>query len=294
MSHIYAGIEHYHAGNPGIDWAEDTFLSSPFDLALHEKRGELYLADEENRVIRRLKLWTPMPPLQGALGPFPNLAELPGNQATLNTNTGVLSGVDEEWKLPLGPRNGVFDLESFHLPEGEKLSVVGSVPGCIVTTGDLTIDGQLLVEAGYLPPKAGSSANDGGSHGSAGAGQTEEDLIGNESLFPLSGGQSGGSGASGGGALALSAGGTLTISGLVYAQGITSPGNKGSGSGGGLRLQSKEAIECTGVISAEGGKGPYPGGDGRISLQAPVINCNPSPHPFVILSSPDFDALPGY
>ena len=286
------GVEHYHAGTDGIDIAAESYLSSPFDVALRADRGELFLADEENRVIRRLKLWAITPPT-GALGPFPDLAALPGENAILDTETGILSGSDGGWERALGVNNGVFDLEHFHLPEGETLRLVGAIPACIVSQGDLLIEGQLLVEAGSIPLPAGDNPALGGRHGTPGAGQPATATSGYEHLIPLSGGQSGGSGAPGGGALVLAAEGNLTVTGLIYAQGITAPDGTGSGSGGGLRFHSKQAIQCTGIITAEGGKGPHPG-EGRIYLEAPEIDCPTSPTAHSGLKLPDFSQLPGY
>ena len=245
-------------------------------------------------MIRRLKLWPIRSPLKGSIGPFPDLSALPGDEAVLNTDTGVLSSVDGSWERPLGVNNGVFDLENFHLPEGEKLTLAGSVPGCLVSQGDILIEGQLLIEAGSISLPPNSNSGLGGSHGTPGAGQPESDTLGNDQLTPLSGGQSGAGGAAGGGALVLAAGGKLAVSGLIYARGITAPNGTGSGSGGGLRMQAKEAIECTGIITAEGGQGPHPGGEGRVYLEAPIIDCPTSPAPKTSVSLPDFDALPGY
>lgn len=135
---------------------------------------------------------------------------------------------------------------------------------------------------------AGGSASYGGSYGSPGnpgngpnsAGPT----YGSASIIPLIGGSGGtgqlqwsgapwvqGGGGSGGGAILIAATGTITINGIVRANG--GAGNDGSGgSGGAIRLVGND-LQGGGQVRAIGGSAGGAGGaggQGRIRLEAAI------------------------
>lgn len=292
---ILAGIEYYQSGSLGIQEGTEAYLASPFDLAIDTSRGELFVADEENRIIRRLKLWVPWSLLEGNLGPFPSLSALPGTLSTLNTDTGVLSADGTETHH-FGSRHGVFDFDSIEIPAGETLRIQGLLPAALLSKTGIQVYGTLLVEAGSVSFGPGSGIGDSGaSHGTLGEGDAPGALYGNPTLVPMAGGSPGGEGAPGGGAILLAAQGSILIEGAIIAQGLTPPNGSGGGSGGSIRLVSWESIAGDGLLSAKGGGGPIPGGDGRIRLEAPEILLGGTlPAASISVGIPLLDTLPGF
>jgi len=103
------------------------------------------------------------------------------------------------------------------------------------------------------------------------------DPYGNPSLVPLIGGSGGaggtrgvvGGGGAGGGAILIACANTLTVDGVVRADGGAGDGDTnagGGGSGGGIRLVA-DTLSGGGVVQANGGYGRhYRGGMGRIRI----------------------------
>ncbi len=160
---------------------------------------------------------------------------------------------------------------------------------------------------GYHGPAGG-----GASYGSVGENVSGNfpvaPVYGNPSLVPLIGGSGGGggivdgvgaSGGAGGGAILIACGGTLTLSGIIQANGGLGNsrnygGNYGSGdgSGGGIRLVA-QALVGTGSILALGGNDTIFGGLGRIRIER-VVNTNSirvTPDPSVVSLTPGSTAL---
>ncbi len=120
-----------------------------------------------------------------------------------------------------------------------------------------------------------------GSYGTQGGGGPE--TYGNPALVPLIGGSGGGGdperpygGGGGGGAILIICQGTLTVNGIIQADGGTgrnySSSETGGGSGGGIRLVAT-TLAGTGIVEAIGGGGYQTGGDGRIRIER-VNNSN--------------------
>lgn len=205
----------------------------------------------------------------------------------------------------------VFKYSSVNIPAGVTVSfknhdsraaVVWLVSGDVTITGTLSLNGQNYVNAparaepgpgghlggigyqsltapagGGLGIGGGLNSNYGGSHATAGYLNTFPPY-GNRRVLPLVGGSGGGGdfdqpigGAGGGGALLLAVSGTLTVDGIISAQGGTARtdylGQTGSGAGGAVRLIA-ETIAGSGAIYAVGGQTTYYGGDGRIRIEA--------------------------
>jgi len=144
-----------------------------------------------------------------------------------------------------------------------------------------------------MGPGGGGYPKSGGSYGSAGGGLRSGVLYGNDGVFPLIGG-SGGSGSSetsaglndggggGGGAILIATAQTLTLNGLIRANGGANGGagggvydsakRAGGGSGGAIRLIG-DVVTGTGSLTAFGGSGTSsnPGGAGRIRVEANTI-----------------------
>ena len=85
-----------------------------FDVAFHASRGEVYVADEENRVFRRLATHSPTAPWLAPL-PLPDLV-LIAPPRTLDTHTGVLTNPEGPIAY-LGGIGGEFWLQSLTVPE---------------------------------------------------------------------------------------------------------------------------------------------------------------------------------
>jgi len=121
-------------------------------------------------------------------------------------------------------------------------------------------------------------------------------VYGNPSLVPLLGGSGGGGsgldygGGAGGGAILIACSGTITVNGIIMANGGAgydrsySNYDCGGGSGGGIRLIA-DAFVGSGTVEAQAGSGNYPGSLGRVRLER-VTNNNTwttiAPEPSVI------------
>ena len=134
--------------------------------------------------------------------------------------------------------------------------------------------------------EAGDGQGFGGSYGSLG--QNGSATYGNPSLIPLLGG-SGGAGASfypaggaGGGAILIACSNTLTVGGIIRANGGNggSPNsrNAGAGSGGGIRLVA-DSFAGAGLVQAIGGASGYTGGLGRIRIERVTNTATGTPIP---------------
>jgi hypothetical protein len=270
-----AGVEHFKGGTLESAPALETLMAAPFDIALDEVRGDLYVADVENHTIRRLKLHAPRPAFSGELGPFPSLSV---NTASaphiLNADTGVLTRSDGSTHA-LGATSGVWSFTSVNLPEGVFLRIEGTRPAAILASGPVTIAGTIRIDSGALGSGPGiGTGQGGGGHanpGDIGGSGTPGNPYGSESLSPLTAGSAGG-GALGGGALLVASQQALTISGTLDASGNESS-NGGAGSGGGVRLVSGGdlVVTATGHVRASGGAhagGQGAGSDGRIRFEA--------------------------
>ena len=270
-----AGVEHFKGETLEDAKGLDTLMADPFDLTLDEARGDLYVTDVENHVIRRLKIHAPRGMFDGAGGAFP---ELPENLATqphvLNVDTGILTASDGNFHA-LGATSGVWSFTSLHLPESVHLSIEGTRPAVFLVTGPVTITGSIRVSAGALAAGPGiGTGQGGGGHSSAGAiagAGTPGNPYGSLKLTPLTAGSAGG-GALGGGALLLASQQSLTVHGMIDARGQDSQiGGAGSGggirlvSGGDLTLKSTSQLDASGGVHA-GGQGH--GANGRIRLEA--------------------------
>ncbi len=135
-----------------------------------------------------------------------------------------------------------------------------------------------------LGPGGGGFQYDLGYAGSYGTvGGSGPARYGNQSLIPLIGGSGGGAdpqgnigGGAGGGVILIACQNTLTVNGLIRANGGAGydgyPQDTAGGSGGGIRLVS-DTLSGTGTITALGGGGYKAGGLGRIRIER-VVNDN--------------------
>jgi hypothetical protein len=120
----------------------------------------------------------------------------------------------------------------------------------------------------------GSAAGRGGGHGGAGAhattgtGGVAHDSIINPADLGGAGWQTD---AQGGGLIDLAVGNTLTINGIIQANGISSTNG---GAGGSIKITTSDLAGTTGVIRANGGAGSGAGGGGRIAVYYATISYN--------------------
>ncbi len=225
-------------------------------------------------------------------------------------------GFIEPTGLDVSPPSGTFDTVAQCTPSSvlgacEVASRPGLPDACIcrsdrLTIGDLTVTGPralvLLayedvtitgtIELGATGEEAGPGAaftqsieTAGGGLGSSGGNDGAAPSF-DEALVPLIGGVSGGAscsapGGGGGGALQISAGQTITVTGVISAGGGGGNGGPsdcagtGGGSGGVVLLEAPE-VSATGKVLANGGGGGgggsrfhgggYPGTDALLSL----------------------------
>ncbi|MGO9711420.1 MAG: hypothetical protein ACLQBL_21330, partial [Polyangiaceae bacterium] len=176
----------------------------------------------------------------------------------------------------------VWALTSLAITSGGTLSVQGSIPGVFYVTGDVTIGGSVVVNAGALSANHGVGVDDGGVGGSGagfcgagGAGAVDPGgaTYGAANLIPLLAGSLGGGGfgvgdggAGGGGAIQISATSTLTVSGTgsVLAGGLGGASwNSGGGGSGGAILLEAPSVAIEGALSANGGGGACYGSNGQ-------------------------------
>lgn len=224
--------------------------------------------------------------------------------ATLDASaeTPAISGADEAYNLTRvitmadGGQAVLFVAHDVSIVANASLTVVsGSLPVIFLATGNVVIDGSLVVAANAALPRdglasgadgpveeatagagpgAGGAADEaahvgggGGGHcGAGGAGGADAanggGTYGSADLVPLTGGSSGGSGrggpgGGGGGALQIASGGWITIGGT----GIIQAGGGGGGLGGGGAgaggsiLLEAEVVSLSGTVAANGGGG---------------------------------------
>jgi hypothetical protein len=127
-----------------------------------------------------------------------------------------------------------------------------------------TVGGQTLSSNGVATGGGGANGGNGGNSAFGAAGGTVYD-----SIEELPGGGGGDSGGAGGGAIRLMVTGTLTLNGIISANG--KPGitaGSGGGAGGGIYLLASN-LSGAGLIAANGGSGqlPYGGGGGGGSIE---------------------------
>ena len=215
------------------------------------------------------------------------------NNATLTIDGGVTADLGS---LTLG--DVAFDTDGFITAKGDTLNGLGvtiNVDGAVTigTSSSISANGEGYTGGaggsnGNGPGAGTSSSNSGGGGGFGGNGGNSSAFGGGvgggsygTALQPVSlgsggGGGSGfgGSGGNGGGALDLHAGGTLTLSGAIAANGTNGATDAGGGSGGSIWIKAN-ALAGAGSISANGGNGNGTGacgGGGRVSLHTMTNN----------------------
>jgi sugar lactone lactonase YvrE len=292
-------------------------LFGPMAVAYSAGDGMLYIADTLHNRVRRVIMNHVRDPYSGELGGWP--ADFTSGTATLSSLDGTLtytSAGGAPVTRRFGATGGVFSFSGkLRLYSGTTLNIVGPRPVVLAATGDVQVDGTLVVTAGGLPSSApGGNYYAGSGHGGAGipgyacagSGQTGamtpgSPAYGNPTLRPISPGAT--AGTAPGGALVLSAGtpgssSVLKILGAVNADGTigssTAP-NAAGGSGGGLRLVASGEVLVSGALSAKAGYiigttysrmctfsgGPGSSSAGRIQLEAPSIAMTGSANPGV-------------
>lgn len=141
------------------------------------------------------------------------------------------------------------------------------------------------VESGGLGP-GGGQPGDAGSYGTSGEGDDAGARYGNPPILPLIGGSGGGGytpsdpagGGAGGGAILIASSTIILMDGTIEAIGGEALVNSflvGAGSGGAIRLLANE-ITGVGDLNALGGTNGDDGGDGRIRLEAHVVDLPPT------------------
>jgi hypothetical protein len=150
-------------------------------------------------------------------------------------------------------------------------------------SGDLTINagGAIYVKSRGYPFNQGPGRSTGANYGSAGHGglgglqsvhgtQNAPNATYGSITNPVTAGSGSGT-ANGGGAVVLAVGGTLTVNGVVRADGGDNNSNAGGASGGSVNIVAA-TLAGTGTVSAVGGSGSLPvngyggGGGGRIAM----------------------------
>ncbi|MBX7195541.1 MAG: hypothetical protein K1X94_26025 [Sandaracinaceae bacterium] len=198
---------------------------------------------------------------------------------TIDTTSCTATGVIAATAFRVVDGYCVLSVASFRIEAGQQTEVVGSRPLIVLSTGDVSIVGNLaavgrnttVAGPGESPMGAGADgeptgANDGGGGGGSfcGAGGAGGDggaagaagtAVAASLLSPLRGGSPGGRGSGatdlrgaggrGGGAIQISSRGALTITGILYATG-------GAG-GGGRRDQIRRTAAGAGGAGSGGG-----------------------------------------
>ncbi|MFO0665575.1 MAG: hypothetical protein U0174_16585 [Polyangiaceae bacterium] len=197
-------------------------------------------------------------------------------ECTIDTATGTSSCITGGAKL-IAKRMADYDVlfaKSISIPPKVQFKLTGQRPAILVVTESIDVQGTLSVgyvgdildPSGQRPgslvtgPGVGSGYYGGGGYcgvgglGYKGAGK-QGTTYGNASLVPLVGGSHGGdsSRGAGGGALQIVAGKTVTVNGVLLANG--QDGDDGGGGSGGALLVEAPSIEGTGVLVAIGGRG---------------------------------------
>lgn len=315
-------------GSGDEDPATAAQLFGPMAVAYSAGDGMLYVADTLHNRVRRVIMSHVRDPYSGELGAWP--ADFTSGTATLSALDGTLTytgagGAPVTRRF--GATGGVFSFSGkIRIYSSTTLNIVGPRPVVLAATGDVQVDGTLIVTAGGLPSKApGGNYYAGAGHGGVGtpgyacapAGQTGamtpgSPAYGSPTLRPISPGATAGSAP--GGALVLSAGtpggsSVLKILGAVRADGVigsSAAPNAAGGSGGGLRLVASGEVIVSGALSANAGYiigtdysrmctfsgGPGSSGGGRIRLEAPTITMTGSAAPAPSNASGDVAPLP--
>jgi RHS repeat-associated protein len=132
----------------------------------------------------------------------------------------------------------------------------------------INADGQ-----GYVVGAGPGTNSGGGSYGGVGGGNTPGSTYGSATA-PVDLGSGGvwaspnwnsGQGAAGGGAVRLDVTGSLTLNGVISANGVAGTGVGGSGSGGSVYVITG-SLAGSGLINANGGTGSIGGGGGRVAV----------------------------
>ncbi len=142
-----------------------------------------------------------------------------------------------------------------------------------------TYTGGINASAGFGPGGGFTEVTDSGRGASHLTAVTSSPApYGNESIVPLIGGSGGGggnyySGGAGGGAILIACGGSMTVDGMIAADGgagrqdnYNDAYRSGGGSGGAIRLIA-ESFGGSGFVYARGGGGNYSGSNGRVRLE---------------------------
>lgn len=209
------------------------------------------------------------------------------------------------------PPSGVFNFTTVNIPSGKQLSFTANLqntPVVILAQGNVVVAGQILISGGSLNSCSGGSGGMGGFAGGSsctahepgfGPGGGRPDLqqpanrngkwVGPLSLVPIVGGSggagccSGSGGGGGGGALVLASSSTISISGIIFADGACGFNSTGDGSGGAVRLVAN-SITVSGSIFARGCSSSN-SNFGVIRLESPAGSFTGQANPPPILST---------
>ena len=260
-------------GDEGLATAAQLF--GPMAVAYSAADGMLYVADTLHNRVRRVIMSHVHDPYSGELGAWP--ADFTSGTATLSALDGTLTYTGAGGAAVtrrFGATGGVFAFSGkLRLFPNTTLNIVGPRPVVLAATGDVQVDGAIVVSAGGLPSSApGGNYYAGAGHGAAGtpgyacgsptqggAMTPGSPAYGSPALRPITPGAT--AGTAPGGALVLSAGtpgssSALKIAGAVRADGVigSSPApNAAGGSGGGLRLVASGEVNVSGTLSARAG-----------------------------------------
>ncbi|MBM4780601.1 MAG: hypothetical protein GQE15_23125 [Archangiaceae bacterium] len=217
-----------------------------------------------------------------------------------------------------GPEVLLVSMSGLTISNDAGLTIVGSRPIIFAVFGDVDITGQIVTRAG-APLCTAGNGNDGasealGNSGGSGAGFSTAGGQGGAGSFtsttsaggaepqvgptPLRGGCRGGrggdqsgAGAEGGGAVQISAGGTMSINGVIAAPGrggargtyqlVKGKAGNGGGSGGMVVLEATTLVISGGAVTANGGGGGEGGGivigaDGNAGADGALASSTPA------------------
>lgn len=149
----------------------------------------------------------------------------------------------------------------------------------LVALGDALVNGAIDVSGRGYPwgddvgPGGGTQSSWGGSgagHGGAGGrsatqapgGPAYGSILQPTTLGSRGGSGDGGPGGAGGGAVRLIAGGTLTVNGIIVANGVNGTANNSGGGSGGSIFLSAQSFAGVGSLAANGGSGEWVDGGG--------------------------------
>jgi len=225
--------------------------------------------------------------LSGTNTPAPS----PLGQYDLAIIGGAIMSLNADSTLEGEPRNLLVGSNSFITASGSGAITLNlSSNLTIAPMGGVVVDGQGL-PSGQGEGGGKTVENNGGGGGYGGAGGVGAgDALGGSpygsAAEPDGSGSGGGgeigvdgrgnSGGAGGGGVQISVGGTLSLGGIISANGAAgqSPGGGGGGSGGSIWL-TMGRLTGAGSISANGGAGQLPdgggGGGGRIAVITPSL-----------------------